>query len=1312
MKQYKGFLSCLVAAVIVALAVFALPTAVHAGTVSEPEVQTFTAGEYTYTVLQECATITACAPTVAGEVCVPKTLDGYRVVAIAENAFAGCNEITNLTVPDCVQSIGAAAFTGCSKLESVTLPFVGDSRKTAQDTYQYPLGYIFGTEYFGSSICAQQSYIGNRVGSASVGYYYIPTALTQVTITGGEIPFGAFEDCTHITTVILGDEVKSIGESAFDGCKNLTDLTIGNAVESIDYRVFPYCENLKSITIPASVRSITPGAFNGCSTLCAIWVSEDNATYSSDEFGVLYNKGKTQIVAVPAQMDSITIPESVQSIADYAFYHGVKDVFITDLYAWWKISFGENYADPLGEKTQMHVLDKNGEVIKDFVLDASVKTIPDKAFYNCQDMTGITISCNVKSIGEKAFYGCTGLTELILPDSVQTIGTYAFSGCTGLREFAIPDGVQTIEHYTFYGCTGITKVYFGNGVQLVEGYAFEQCRNLTEVHIDDMAAWCQIDFSGTEARPLQYGAGLYLNGELVTEVVIPKGVTAIGNMVFWHYTKLTEVTIPKGVKRIGDCAFTGCTGLTSVVIPESVQSIGDFAFSECTGLTSVSIPSSVKTIGVSAFAYCSSLITVEIPAGMTYISRDTFNACTSLYAVKIPKSVKEINSRAFKACDSLERVYYAGSEVNWENIYIWNANKCLTDATIYYNYKDSIELPRLAAPMVTIAHDEQSGIVTLAWDPVSSADRYEVWRATSKSGKYTKVTTVKGELWEENATAGKTYYYKIKAVNPANTSINSGFSNIVFVSVRCATPKLAVNTGSAGKPVLTWNKITGAKKYEIHRSINGGAFKKLTTVTKLTYTDTKATEGAQCTYKVKALGSSSSYNGNFSETGSCYVTCAAPALTAKVDTVSGKPTLSWKKITGAAGYAIYRSENGGAYQLLTTVTGVTYKDTATSADNQYSYYVITLGKAEVFNSVASTTKTVTVAVGQPRLTGTVNANGKPVITWAAVEDATSYKVYRATSSSSSKFKTPIETVTDLSYVDETVAAGKTYYYKVVAVGANSESIMSAYVKLTGKCATPEIFVEVNTESGKPVLSWEKIAGAKKYTVYRATSENGKYKSLGTTTKLTYTDTKAAAGTTYYYKVVANASSSKGNSGYSNVVSCSAKCSTPAVKGSVVASTGKPSLTWSKVTGAVNYEVYRDGQLLATVTGTSYVDMDAKTGETYIYTVKTLGKSEEFASALSKEVTLSATCAQPKLTGKIGQTGKPELNWNEVAEAECYVVYRSTSSSKGYKQIDETEDLTYTDTTASKGKTYYYKVVAVCGETESAQSSYNKLKAKK
>ena len=126
-----------------------------------------------------------------------------------------------------------------------------------------------------------------------------------------------------------------------------------------------------------------------------------------------------------------------------------------------------------------------------------------------------------------------------------------------------------------------------------------------------MAAWCKIDFEDWDANPLYYADNLYLNGKLVTDVVIPDGVTKISDYLL-SCNSLTSVTIPDSVTSIGGYAFNRCSNLTSVTIPDSVTSIGDSAFRYCSSLASVTIPDSVTSIGNWVFSGCSNLKKIDV----------------------------------------------------------------------------------------------------------------------------------------------------------------------------------------------------------------------------------------------------------------------------------------------------------------------------------------------------------------------------------------------------------------------------------------------------------------------------------------------------------------------------------------------------------------------------------------------------------------------------------------------------------------------------------------------------------------------------
>ncbi|MCI7368830.1 MAG: hypothetical protein MSM72_00540, partial [Firmicutes bacterium] len=250
--------------------------------------------------------------------------------------------------------------------------------------------------------------------------------------------------------------------------------------------------------------------------------------------------------------------------------------------------------------------------------------------------------------------------------------------------------------------------------------------------------------------------------------------------------------------------------------------------------------------------------------------------------------------------------------------------------------------------------------------------------------------------------------------------------------------------------------------------------------------------------------------------------------------------------------------------------------------------------------------------------------GKPKISWSKVDGAVKYKVYRSTDG---KKYDLLATTTGTSITNTKAKIGTKYYYKVKAVNAGAESEFSNGVSIKCIPATPT--VSISRVSGKAKLSWKAVSGATKYYVYRST-DGVKYKPYYTVSKTSFTDSKSASGKKYYYKVraVTVVNGKAIVSGYSNVKSIFTSLAKPTVKITTVS--GKPKLSWSKVTGADKYYVYRSTNgknytILIKTTKTSVTNTGAKKGTKYYYKVKAICSANTKAnSAFSTVVSIKAT----------------------------------------------------------------------------------------
>ena len=365
-------------------------------------------------------------------------------------------------------------------------------------------------------------------------------------------------------------------------------------------------------------------------------------------------------------------------------------------------------------------------------------------------------------------------------------------------------------------------------------------------------------------------------------------------------------------------------------------------------------------------------------------------------------------------------------------------------------------------------------------------------------------------------------------------------------------------------------------------------------------------------------------------------TLTAPTVTLKADAASGQPVIRWSKVGGATKYEVYRSATGKAnsFSIIRRTSALTYTDVNAAAGNTYYYVVRAMkdsGSSAVYSkfSPAQSIQYAITSLNAPTMTLTSAASGQPVISWTKVNGAAQYEVYRSATGKANSFSI-IRRTSALTYTDVNAAAGNTYYYVVRAINGSvksafcaAQSIQYAITSLNAPTMTL-----TSAASGQPVVSWTKVNGAAQYEVYRST--NGKnFSIVRRTAALAYTDTSAAAGTTYYYQVRAINGSVK-----------SAFCPAQSIQYAITslnaptmtltsAASGQPVVSWTKVSGAAQYEVYRstNGKNFSIVRRTaalSYTDTTAAAGATYYYQVRAINGSVKSAFCAAQSISLTVS----------------------------------------------------------------------------------------
>ena len=575
-----------------------------------------------------------------------------RVTAIPERAFVSCTNLAWIDIPECITRIGNEAFKSCTSMEEITVP--SSVTYIAEDAFRGCTGVAtVNCDYTGDNYYWDDNIIFNGA---------------------------AFSE------VIIGDNVTQICYRAFRECANLKSVTIGNNVTCIGREAFYGCGALTTITLPKGISQIYDGAFGGCISLNRVnfggslsdWLKVSFSNETSNPLRMahdLYIDGELVV--------DVVIPEDITSVGNQLSGISAKSIDMHD----YVTEIADNAFSGCINLESATISDRvlvinsgtfyDCKSLKDIHIGKRVTTIGESAFRDCTSLGEVEIPNSVIRIEGLAFYGCVSLTAIDIPNSVTNIGGNAFNNCTRLRdltigsgvariednafrncdaltEVVIPEGVTYLGYQAFYTCDNLTRVTIPTTLSEIQGWAFESCYNLSDVYISDLVAWCRIAFVSYNSTPLFYGDNLYLNGELVTELVIPEGVTSIGNYAFYDCNCLTSVTIPSSVTLIGKEAFQNVKGTLTLnnTIPDGMNQLSYFdeALRNSAFKTFV-IGNEVTTIGDYAFS--------QFNKNEGYWDNDeqVYKYRTLLTTLYIGKSVEHIGEGAFYNCTNLTSLF-------------------------------------------------------------------------------------------------------------------------------------------------------------------------------------------------------------------------------------------------------------------------------------------------------------------------------------------------------------------------------------------------------------------------------------------------------------------------------------------------------------------------------------------------------------------------------------------------------------------------------------------------------------------------------
>lgn len=707
-----------------------------------------------------------------------------NVTSIGTNAFYGCSSLSDIRIPVSVTAINSNAFYNCSALSSVyyggeadnwtAMTISSGNTPLTNADIRYNYGKIAG-----GTIGDNITWLIDDKGTLTISgngdmpdYAYDETTpwfeyrdkITTLNIESGITKIGgySFSECTSLINVQIPNTVNEIGEWAFKNCSAITTLTIPDSVTKVGWFAFAFCEGLEQIKLSRNLTVIDRGTFTNCTSLSSIVIPDGVTTINKRAFEC------TSLKCVTLSANLTTFEDYLFEACDLlngVFYRGSKE-------QWDALVAGAT--QPIPDNVAIYYNHIWGNVIDCGTLNSTVNWLVD-------DLGNLVIGGSGAITSEPWSSYKSSVTNIVIGDEITAIDTYRFQLYSNVKtitigknlkdfgdtsvSFAEMYNLETIywnaaatddllfggEYSTSFlnnsgkNCGG-TNIIFGEDVEVIPN-CFQKAtinkmvipsnaktigiKNISakEIHISDLASFCNIDFSA-DTNPLFYNAKLYMNGEAVTELVIPDGVTNISDYAFYNLKDIISVTIPDSVTEIGNYAFYNCNGITNLNIGNSVTSIGDYAFYGCSGIAELNLGESVTSVGNNAFA-----------------------SCTGLTSIRFSENMSSIGTNAFLRCNSIDKIYYGGGIYDYENI---EGISYVPNATIYYNYTNLIKGYGECGDNVKWVLTDSGKLTISGTGAIVDFDgRYNAWLDTSELIIEEGVTSIPDKLFRDHSTLEK-----------------------------------------------------------------------------------------------------------------------------------------------------------------------------------------------------------------------------------------------------------------------------------------------------------------------------------------------------------------------------------------------------------------------------------------------------------------------------------------------------------------------------------------------------------------------------